>query len=69
MYWYFLAEEVQVFIYIRVEQLSSDGNNVTLVFFFCDQVLVMNNGRIEEQNDADELLENPKSTYTKRLEN
>jgi peptide/nickel transport system ATP-binding protein len=29
----------------------------------------MNNGRIEEQNDADALLENPKSTYTKRLIN
>jgi peptide/nickel transport system ATP-binding protein len=27
----------------------------------------MNNGRIEEQGDADEVYKNPKQKYTKRL--
>jgi peptide/nickel transport system ATP-binding protein len=32
-----------------------------------DQLLVMQNGKIEEQGDADEIYKNPKSNYTKQL--
>ena len=32
-----------------------------------DQVLVMNKGKIEEIDDADEIYANPKTDYTKKL--
>lgn len=32
-----------------------------------DQVLVMNKGKIEEIDDADEIYANPKTEYTKKL--
>ena len=32
-----------------------------------DQLVVMNNGRVEEVADADEIYNNPKTDYTKTL--
>lgn len=43
------------------------SHDLSVVKYFCDQVIVMNQGRIEEQNEADELYRNPQSDYTKKL--
>ncbi|WP_438961583.1 ABC transporter ATP-binding protein [Nonlabens sp.] len=43
------------------------SHDLAVVKYFCDQVIVMNQGRIEEQNEADELYSNPQSEYTKKL--
>ncbi|MBF4985087.1 ABC transporter ATP-binding protein, partial [Nonlabens mediterrranea] len=43
------------------------SHDLAVVKYFCDQVIVMNQGRIEEQNEADELYRNPQSEYTKKL--
>lgn len=43
------------------------SHDLAVVKYFCDQVLVMNKGKIEEHNDADELYANPQSDYTKKL--
>lgn len=43
------------------------SHDLAVVKYFCDQVIVMNQGKIEEQNDADQLYSNPQSDYTKRL--
>jgi peptide/nickel transport system ATP-binding protein len=32
-----------------------------------DRIFVMNQGRIEESGDADEIYQNPQSEFTKRL--
>ena len=32
-----------------------------------DQLVVMNSGKIEEIGDADEIYENPRKDYTRRL--
>ncbi|MCB9426528.1 MAG: hypothetical protein H6584_05815 [Flavobacteriales bacterium] len=38
-----------------------------VVKYISDEVLVMNKGKIEEINDADEIYSNPRKEYTKRL--
>jgi peptide/nickel transport system ATP-binding protein len=43
------------------------SHDLAVVKYFCDQVLVMNKGKIEEQNEADALYANPQSAYTKKL--
>lgn len=43
------------------------SHDLAVVKYFCDQVIVMNQGRIEEQNEADELYRNPQTDYTKKL--
>lgn len=43
------------------------SHDLAVVKYFCDQVIVMNKGIIEEQNEADELYRNPQSEYTKKL--
>ncbi|GAK74972.1 ABC transporter ATP-binding protein [Nonlabens sp. Asnod3-H03] len=43
------------------------SHDLAVVKYFCDQVIVMNKGRVEEQNEADELYRNPQSEYTKKL--
>lgn len=43
------------------------SHDLAVVKYFCDQVIVMNQGKIEEQNEADELYRNPQSEYTKKL--
>ena len=43
------------------------SHDLAVVKHMSDKILVMNNGRIEEQGDADEVYKNPKQKYTKRL--
>ncbi len=43
------------------------SHNIGLVGYACDRILVMHNGRIVEEADADELLEHPRDAYTKAL--
>ncbi|WP_405378264.1 ABC transporter ATP-binding protein [Nonlabens sp. Asnod3-A02] len=43
------------------------SHDLAVVKYFCDQVIVMNKGKIEERNEADALYENPQSDYTKKL--
>ena len=43
------------------------SHDLAVVKYFCDQVIVMNKGKIEEKNEADALYTNPQSDYTKKL--
>ncbi|HPF09873.1 MAG TPA: ABC transporter ATP-binding protein [Flavobacteriaceae bacterium] len=43
------------------------SHDLAVVKFMADQLIVMNKGRIEELGDADEIYENPKTTYTQHL--
>lgn len=43
------------------------SHDLAVVKYFCDQVIVMNKGKIEEKNEADALYANPQSDYTKKL--
>jgi peptide/nickel transport system ATP-binding protein len=43
------------------------SHDLAVVKYMSDQVMVMNQGRIEEIADADDLYTHPKSAYTKKL--
>ncbi len=43
------------------------SHDLSVVKYMSDRVLVMNEGIIEEIGEADELYQNPKSSYTKKL--
>ena len=43
------------------------SHDLSVVRFMSDRMLVMNKGRIEEMGDANEVYNNPKSEYTRRL--
>ena len=43
------------------------SHDLSVVKFMSDRMVVMNKGKIEEMGDADEIYNNPKSEYTKRL--
>jgi len=43
------------------------SHDLAVVKFMTDQLLVMNQGKIEELGDADEIYANPKTDYSKRL--
>lgn len=43
------------------------SHDLAVVKYMSDQVVVMNKGKIEEINDADELYRNPESVYTQKL--
>ena len=43
------------------------SHDLAVVKYMSDQLLVMNNGSIEEIGDADEIYANPSSVYTKKL--
>jgi len=43
------------------------SHDLSVVKFMSDRMVVMNNGKIEEMGDADEIYLNPKSQYTKNL--
>ena len=43
------------------------SHDLSVVKYMSDQVLVMNKGKIEEIDDADEIYANPKTAYTKKL--
>ena len=42
-------------------------HDLALVQLFCDRVIVMNDGHVEEEGTPEEIIENPKTEYTKRL--
>ena len=43
------------------------SHDLAVVKYMSDQLLVMNEGKIEEIGDADEIYENPQKNYTKEL--
>jgi len=43
------------------------SHDLSVVKFMSDRMMVMNKGKIEEMGDVDEIYNNPKSEYTKRL--
>ncbi|MEJ2112458.1 MAG: ABC transporter ATP-binding protein [Flavobacteriaceae bacterium] len=43
------------------------SHDLAVVKYMSDQLLVMNQGKIEEIGDADEIYSNPKKSYTKKL--
>jgi peptide/nickel transport system ATP-binding protein len=42
-------------------------HDIALVQGVCDQVIVMHNGKIEEQGSAREIIQNPQSAYAQTL--
>ncbi len=43
------------------------SHDLAVVKYMADQLMVMNQGKIEELGDADEIYENPKTEYTRKL--
>lgn len=43
------------------------SHNLALVQHFCDRVMVLHKGKIEEKGDPDAVILHPKSPYTRRL--
>ena len=43
------------------------SHDLSVVKYMADQLLVMNQGKIEELDDADKIYNNPKSEYTQKL--
>ena len=43
------------------------SHDLAVVKYMSDQLLVMNNGKVEEMDDADIIYESPKKEYTKKL--
>ena len=44
-------------------------HDIGLAYYTSDRLLIMSQGKIVEQGDADEVITNPKDEYTKRLMN
>ena len=42
-------------------------HDLAFVQMFCDRVIVMHDGHVEEEGTPDEIIENPKTEYTKML--
>jgi peptide/nickel transport system ATP-binding protein len=43
------------------------SHDLSVVKHFCDRIIVLNKGEVEEEGFPDELFENPKTDYTKSL--
>ena len=43
------------------------SHDLSVVKYMSDRMVVMNNGKIEEQGDSDEIYYNPKNIYTQKL--
>jgi len=43
------------------------SHDLSVVRYISDRIMVMNKGRVEEMGFADEVYNNPQSTYTQRL--
>ena len=72
-----LDVSVQAQVLNLLNQLKSEFNftyifishDLSVVKYMADQLVVMNKGKIEEIDDADNIYKNPTSTYTKALIN
>ena len=42
-------------------------HDLALVQMFCDRVIVMHDGHVEEEGTPEEIIESPKTEYTERL--
>ena len=42
-------------------------HDLALVQLFCDRVIVMHDGHVEEEGTPEEIIENPKTEYTEQL--
>ena len=42
-------------------------HDLALVQMFCDRVIVMHDGHVEEEGTPEEIIERPKTEYTERL--
>lgn len=70
-----LDVSVQAQVLNLLNKLKADFNftyifishDLAVVKYMADQLIVMQNGKIEELGDADEIYKNPKSSYTKQL--
>ncbi|MEX6626727.1 ABC transporter ATP-binding protein [Tenacibaculum salmonis] len=70
-----LDVSVQAQVLNLLNQLKAEFNftylfishDLSVVKYMSDQLVVMNKGKIEEIADADEIYNNPKTTYTKTL--
>ena len=47
--------------------LSFICHDLALVQLFCDRVIVMHDGHVEEEGTPEEIIEHPKTEYTERL--
>ena len=45
------------------------SHDLNVVRYLCDNIVIMNKGKIEEEGSADEVFNNPKKDYTKTLLN
>jgi peptide/nickel transport system ATP-binding protein len=43
------------------------SHDLSIVKHMCDNIIVMNRGRIEESGDPDKIFVNPEKKYTKKL--
>ena len=43
------------------------SHDLNVIYQMCDRVMVMKDGKIEEQQDTEDLFAHPKSSYTKLL--
>ena len=43
------------------------SHDLAVVKYIADQLVVMNNGKIEEMGEADSIYKNPQKIYTKNL--
>ncbi|MCG8183268.1 ABC transporter ATP-binding protein [Tenacibaculum piscium] len=70
-----LDVSVQAQVLNLLNQLKNEFNftyifishDLAVVKYMSDQLVVMNKGKIEEINDADEIYRNPKKKYTRKL--
>ncbi|HOL55549.1 MAG TPA: ABC transporter ATP-binding protein, partial [bacterium] len=42
-------------------------HDIGLAYYTSDRLFIMNSGKIVEEGDAEEIINNPKDTYTKKL--
>ena len=65
-------EVLEIFAKMRIE------NNLTVLFithdlasarYLADRIIVLKNGKIIEENNSENLIQNPKEEYTKQLVN
>jgi len=43
------------------------SHDLAVVKYMSDKILVLNKGKLEEETEADELYQNPKTDYSRKL--